>query len=68
MVFSFEEKVEKIEPKLFLKLAKNIEVESNAWAQLIGFIEEMLGMAEKTNMNVALEKSINSRQESPALP
>ncbi|MDF1930017.1 hypothetical protein PGH45_08005 [Legionella pneumophila] len=30
--------------------------------------EEMLGMAAKTNMNITLEKSINSRQESPALP
>ncbi|HAU0639587.1 TPA: hypothetical protein JBG54_04990, partial [Legionella pneumophila] len=30
--------------------------------------EEMLGMVAKTNMNVTLEKSINSRQESPTLP
>ncbi|HAT9100976.1 TPA: hypothetical protein JBB53_06160 [Legionella pneumophila subsp. pneumophila] len=51
MVFSFEEKVEKIEPKLFVELAKNIEVESNAWAQLIGFIEENFQYSQDVEFN-----------------
>lgn len=51
MVFSFEEKVEKIEPKLFVELAKNIEVESNAWAQLIDFTEKNFHTREDLNSN-----------------
>lgn len=51
MVFSFEEKVEKIEPKLFVELAKNIEVESNAWAQLISFIEENFQYSQDVEFN-----------------
>ncbi|HFF3664006.1 TPA: hypothetical protein ACGCO1_002619 [Legionella pneumophila] len=40
MVFSFEDKIEEIEPELFVELAKNIEVDSEAWRQLIQFTEE----------------------------
>lgn len=51
MVFSFEDKVEEIEPKLFLELAKNIEVESDAWAQLIDFTEKNFHTPEDLNSN-----------------
>ncbi|HAU1603530.1 TPA: hypothetical protein JBJ19_01460 [Legionella pneumophila] len=51
MVFSFEDKVEEIEPKLFVELAKNIEVESDAWAQLIGFIEKNFPDSQEVEFN-----------------
>lgn len=51
MVFSFEDKVEKIKPELFVELAKNIEVESDAWAQLIDFTEKNFHTREDLNAN-----------------
>ncbi|CAM4037159.1 hypothetical protein LEPN108286_01415 [Legionella pneumophila subsp. pneumophila] len=51
MVFSFEDKVEEIEPDLFVELAKNIEVESDAWAQLIDFTEKNFHTREDLNSN-----------------
>ncbi|HBD7103428.1 TPA: hypothetical protein ACT96X_002902 [Legionella pneumophila] len=51
MVFSFEDKVEEIEPKLFVELAKNIKVESDAWAQLFGFIEKNFQYSQDVEFN-----------------
>ncbi|HIG0326643.1 TPA: hypothetical protein ACX87D_000507 [Legionella pneumophila] len=51
MVFSFEDKVEEIEPKLFVELAKNIKVESDAWAQLFGFIEKNFPYSQDVEFN-----------------
>ncbi|CZG11325.1 Uncharacterised protein [Legionella pneumophila] len=51
MVFSFEDKVERIEPDLFVELAKNIAVESDAWAQLIDFTEKNFHIQEDLNSN-----------------
>ncbi|HHO2140572.1 TPA: hypothetical protein ACRUL4_003085 [Legionella pneumophila] len=42
MVFSFEDKIENINSRLFVELAKNIEVDSEAWNQLIQFTEKNL--------------------------
>ncbi|HAZ7574233.1 hypothetical protein OQJ02_11930 [Legionella sp. PATHC032] len=42
MVFSFEDKIENINSRLFVELAKNIEVDSEAWNQLIQFTEKKL--------------------------
>ncbi|HDU8260129.1 hypothetical protein [Legionella pneumophila] len=54
MVFSFEDKIEEIEPELFVELAKNIEVDSEAWRQLIQFTEENFRdfEDEKTNSKI----------------
>ncbi|KTD54350.1 ankyrin repeat protein [Legionella sainthelensi] len=42
MVFSFEDKIEPIRSKLFIKLAENIEVESDAWSRLILLIKNQI--------------------------
>ncbi|MFO2927622.1 hypothetical protein SCO41_01315 [Legionella pneumophila serogroup 2] len=42
MVFTFEDKVENINSRLFVELAKNIKINSEAWSQLIQFTEKNL--------------------------
>lgn len=54
MVFSFEDKVEKIEPELFVELAKNIEVNSEAWSQFIQFAEENFRHSGDNELNAKI--------------